>query len=432
MRKDRLKAEIWDRMQFLFRNFYDRMVHLKLCYDGILDKAVLKNVIVYMVEKAPVLHSSFNVNAIEPYWKEEKYTVDDIFSCTATDDADRDSDAFLLGTIPFENNVQIKIALFEQEGKKSVLALRVNHMCMDGGDLKYFIATLCENYNALISGDANELHIKTGSRSLDQVYSKLEGDELKHARGLYHNIAKSVDKVEFPWTEASAADSNKIIRREISAERFARMRAVSKNMGITVNDAIMAMVVRSLYEICGLKDNDPLTVSCAIDLRKHIVEGGAQGGLTNHTAWLACRTLEKGETIRDTVINVLRAMKKHKRDKYIGLYSLPLLKLAYTILPQDIAEFAIKMGYDNPLLAVSNIGVLDEKKLTFIGTEITGGFMSGAVKHKPYFLMSVTTLKGIMTLSTTTHGTEKDVVIANKFFDLMEKNLAEFCACAEQ
>ena len=28
MKKDMIKAEMWDRMQFLFRSFYDRMVHL--------------------------------------------------------------------------------------------------------------------------------------------------------------------------------------------------------------------------------------------------------------------------------------------------------------------------------------------------------------------------------------------------------------------
>lgn len=32
-----LKAEMWDRMQFLFRNYYDRMVHAKLTYEGSFD-----------------------------------------------------------------------------------------------------------------------------------------------------------------------------------------------------------------------------------------------------------------------------------------------------------------------------------------------------------------------------------------------------------
>ncbi|MDE6301978.1 MAG: hypothetical protein K2M36_00110, partial [Clostridia bacterium] len=191
---------------------------------------------------------------------------------------------------------------------------------------------------------------------------------------------------------------------------------------------VMVLTVRTLYELCGLKDNEPLTVSCAIDLRRHIVEGGALGGLTNHTAWLACRTMEKGATVRETAVNVFHAMRKHKRDKFMGLYSLPLLKLAYNILPPNVAEFAIKHGYDNPLLAVSNIGLLAESSLTFEGTRLTGGFISGATKYKPYFLMSVTTLLGRMTFSTSMRGNEEDVKIVNRYFDIMEKNLAIFNA----
>ena len=427
--KKKLKAEVWDRMQFLFRNYYDRMVHLKLVYDGKLDIAILKQVIVYMIEKAPVLHSSFNTTVLEPYWKEENYTIDDILTVTETTDADKDADVFLSGTIPYDNNVQMKIAVFEQEtetGTRTVLALRENHMCMDGGDLKYFIVTLVQNYNRLKNSAYGEIGMKSGSRSLDQIYSKFEGDDLKHARGLYKNIAKSQDHVGFPWSAPSDSDENRIIRREIDEAHFAALRATSKKLGITINDAVMAITFRSLYDLCGLKDDDSLTVSCAIDLRKHIVEGGAKGGLTNHTAWLACRTLERGATMQDTVVNVIRSMKTFKRDKFSGLYSLPLLKLAYTILPQDVAEIAIKLGYDNPLLAVSNMGQLDDKGMTFDGLTLKGGFISGATKYKPFFLMSVTTLLGRMTLSTAIRGSAPDVAVANKYFDLFEKYLDEF------
>lgn len=420
-----IKAEMWDRMQFLFRNYYDRMVHVKLEYKGSFDENILKNTVVYMIEKAPVLHSSFNASVAEPYWKEEKYTVDDILSFEKVTDADESADAWLLGVIPYTNNVQMKIAVFE-DGRKSVLAIRVNHMCMDGGDLKYFITALCANYNALKAKNYNALRMKDGSRSFDQVYSKFEGEDLKTAKNLYKNVSKSLDKVAFPWSESVEKDSNRIVKRIINQEDFLRMKQVSKKLGITINDAIMAMVFRSLYEICNLKDDDSITVSCAIDLRKHIVESGARGGLTNHTAWMALRTLSKGETIRDTIINVIRATKTYKRDKFMGLYSLPLLKLAYTIFPPDIAEFAIKIGYSNPLIAVSNIGLLDDKKLSFDGLVLKDGFMSGAVKYKPFFLMSLTTLLDRVTLSTAIRGNEKDVEIANAYFDLMMKNLKEF------
>lgn len=422
-----IKAEMWDRMQFLFRNYYDRMVHAKFSYKGSFDMAALKNAVLYMVEKAPVLHSSFNTTVVEPYWKEEKYTIDDIVSYERVENADEVADKWLCEVIPYDNNVQVKIAIFEDDNQ-SVFCWRNNHMCMDGGDLKYFLATLCNNYNALKGGDYAALNMKTGSRAYEQVYSMLEGDDLKHAKGLYKNISKAQDKVPFPWSESVAEDINRIIKREIGQEDFAGMRTVAKKLGITVNDAIMALVFRSLYELCGLKDDDSLTVSCAIDLRKHIVEGGLQGGLTNHTAWMAVRTLCKGETMQDTVVNIIRSTKGYKRDKFMGLYSLPLLKLAYTIFPQDIAEFAIKAGYDNPLIAVSNMGLLDDKKLTFDGMQLIDGFISGAVKYKPFFLMSVTTILGKVTLSTAIRGNEKDVEIANRYFDLVEKNLKEFNA----
>lgn len=422
-----LKAEMWDRMQFLFRNYYDRMVHAKLTYEGSFDMDVLKNVVLFMVEKAPVLHSSFNTTVIEPYWKEENYTIDDIVSYEKVENADKVADEWLLGVIPYDNNVQIKIAVFEDD-KYSVLALRNNHMCMDGGDLKYFLATLCENYTNLKAGNYSALHMKSGSRSYDQVYSKLEGEDLKHAKNLYKNISKTEDKVAFPWSESVPEDTNKIVKRVINEEDFDKLRALAKKMGITVNDAIMAAVFRSLYEMCGLKDTDSLTVSCAIDLRKHIVEGGLQGGLTNHTAWMAVRTMSKGESIQDTIVNVIRSTKGFKRDKFMGLYSLPLLKLAYTIFPQDIAEFAIKAGYTNPLIAVSNMGLLNDQKLTFDGMKLVDGFISGAVKYKPFFLMSVTTLLGRVTLSTAIRGNQKDVDIANRYFDLVMKNIKEFNA----
>lgn len=422
-----IKAEMWDRMQFLFRNYYDRMVHAKLTYEGSFDMAVLKNAVVYMVEKAPVLHSSFNTTVIEPYWKEEQYTADDIVSYKKVADADEAADEWLLGVIPYDNNVQIKIAVFEDD-KHSVLAWRNNHMCMDGGDLKYFLATLCENYSCLKKGDYSALHMKSGSRSYDQVYSKLEGEDLKHAKGLYKNISKTEDKVAFPWSESVPEDTNRIVRRVINEDDFSKLHALSKKMGITVNDALMAAVFRSLYEMCGLKDDDSLTVSCAIDLRKHIVEGGLQGGLTNHTAWMAVRTMNKGESIQDTIVNVIRSTKEFKRDKFMGLYSLPLLKLAYTIFPQDIAEFAIKAGYTNPLIAVSNMGLLNEQQLTFDGMKLVDGFISGAVKYKPFFLMSVTTLMKKVTLSTAIRGNQKDVDIANRYFDLVMKNIKEFNA----
>lgn len=51
------------------------------------------------------------------------------------------------------------------------------------------------------------------------------------------------------------------------------------------------------------------------------------------------------------------------------------------------------------------------------------GFMTGAVKYKPYVLLSATSLNGELTLSMCVRGNGKDKNVVEKFFDLMEKNI---------
>ena len=130
-----LKAEMWDKMQYLFRNFYDRMVHCVQYYDGLIDVNVLKRVLVFTTEKVPVLHSSFRSNAVDPYWQVEDYTVNDILTVRESADLEADVNAFICQSIPVESNVQYKMAVFNKDGKSTVCMI-VNRMCMDGGDFK--------------------------------------------------------------------------------------------------------------------------------------------------------------------------------------------------------------------------------------------------------------------------------------------------------
>ena len=237
-----LKAEMWDKMQYLFRNFYDRMVHCVQYYDGPIDTNVLKRVLVFTTEKVPVLHSSFHGNVIDPYWEVEDYTVNDILTVRDSVDLEADVNAFICQSIPVESNVQYKMAVFNKDGK-STLCMIVNHMCMDGGDFKYFMKKLAENYNKLLDGE-RDLDIKTGSRSYDAVYSKLTPEEEEVARGLYKNISQVKDEHYFPLTPPSPADVTRICRRKVGKELFADFRKIGKALGVTVSPSTCALFTR--------------------------------------------------------------------------------------------------------------------------------------------------------------------------------------------
>ncbi len=427
-KQQKIKAELWDKMQYLFRNYYDRMVHAVLYYDGLIDVATLKTVLIGTTEKVPVLHSSFHDSAINPYWVVEDYSVEDILTVkdVTTEELETEIEEFITRCIPVTSNVQFKMAILNA-GEKSTLCMIVNHMCFDGGDFKYFLKRLVANYNAQVGGNAN-IKIKQGTRSYDQVYTKLDEEDKEVAKNLYKNISQVKDTHYFPLSASNANDKSMINRSKIDAETFAKFRKIGKYYGVTVNDLMLAVYMHSLYEFGKYPETDTVTIPCMVDLRRHIEGGEEAGGLTNHTGFMQCSVEGVGKTVNETLLKVLHSVRKSKHDKYMGLYSLPLLKLAYTILPYAISEIAIKIGYLNPLIGMSNIGVLDPVALGFSNLNLVDGFMTGAVKYKPYMQLALTSLNGELTMTIAIKGNEQDKIAVKEFFDILHKNVNSFIA----
>ena len=420
----KLKAELWDKMHYLFRDYNDRMVHVRLDYDFEINAKALKTVLICFFEKAPVFHSSFTDNHVSPYWTVMPYKIEDVLTTETIEKAELENkvDEFLTQYIPPEASIQMKVALFEYEGK-STLCIVENHMCMDGGDFKSFLASFCKCYNDYVENGVSPLDFRCGTRSYLSVYNDFSQSDSKAAKSLYKNVNKS-DSHGFPFTPDSPEDKSFIAKRNFDAETFLRIKSEGKKLGATINDMLTAAYFHSLYELAGFDENESVSISCAIDLRRHMKDV-ADTGYTNQTAWMQCRVPGKGRDVFETLAYAKRSAAMFKEDKFMGLHGLPLLSLGYRIMPHAASEEIIKIGYSNPLLAMSNIGILDVNKLSLEGNEPLDGFMSGAVKYKPFALLSATTIRNRLTLSMCCRGNEKDKAKIEEFFDLMEKYINE-------
>lgn len=409
-------------MHYLFRDFNDRMVHVELHYDFEIDVEALKTVMVCFFEKAPVLHSSFTDNHIHPYWTVRNYDINEVVEVKTVEDGEVAAlaDEFLTQCIPPENHIQMKLLVL-LHGGKTTLCIVENHMCMDGGDLKYFIKALCKNYNDYIENKISPIDLRTGTRAYESVYEDFSKTERKMAENLYKNI-NSKDEHGFPLTKSEKTDKSFIARRKLSAEMFDRIKTAGKAHGATINDMLLTAYFYSLYELAGFGKEESVSISCAIDLRRHLKSTEHQG-VTNHTAWMQCRVPERGDDIFETLDYVIRSSNQFKEDRFMGLHGLPLLSLGYKIMPHAVSEEIIKIGYANPLLAMSNIGILEVDKLALSGHEPTDGFMSGAVKYKPYVLLTATSMRKELTLSMCVRGNDEDKKIVEHFFDLIEESL---------
>lgn len=418
----KLNAELWDKMHYLFRDYNDRMVHVELHYDLEINIEALKTVLVCFFEKSPVFHSSFTDNKVRPYWTVKPYHIDDVVSVEEVSEEELATkvDEFLVTYIPPEADLQMLVKVFNHNGK-STLCIVENHMCMDGGDFKYFVKALCKNYNDYVQNGISPIDFRHGTRNYEQVYEDFSATEKRMAKNLYRNINEK-DNHAFPLTKDNIRDSSFIARRKISEDKFFALKAAGKKHGATLNEMLLTAYFYSLYEVASFNPYDSVSISCAIDLRRHIKDN-SDTGVTNHTAWMQCNIPELGKDIFQTLKYVIHSSNKFKKDKFMGLHGLPLLSFGYKILPHAASEEIVKIGYSNPLVAMSNIGILEVDKLALEGHEPTDGFMSGAVKYKPFVLLSATSLRNVITLSMCVRGNEEDKKIVNKFFDYMEKNI---------
>ncbi len=418
--KRKLQAELWDKMHYLFREYNDRMVHVQLDYDFEIDIEALKTVIICAFEKVPVLHSKFVDTKLSTHWEVMPYDVDDVLTVEYPENVEEAVNSFLTQYIAPDSHIQMKIALFIKDGK-STLCMVENHMCMDGGDLKYFLQAFCENYSNYVLKGESPIEFRTGSRSYDEVYSGYSKTESGVAKRLFKNI-NARDKHKFPLTDDNIRDKSFIARRKLNEDVLAKLKAKGKEYGATVNEMLLAADFYSVYELAGFPVSDKVMISSAIDLRRHM-DNVHNKGFTNHTAWMQCAVPERGRDIFETVKYVVRSSNRFKKDKFMGLYGLPLLNLGYNIMPHAASEEIIKIGYSNPYMSMSNIGILNGQHFSLAGNEPSDAFMSGAVKYKPFVLLTATTYRNVITLSMCVRGNEEDEKIVNKFFDLMEKNI---------
>lgn len=429
MAKRRLKAEMWDKMQYLFRNYYDCTVHSVFYFDGTIDEKALGEVLLGILQKVPVLHSSFQDRFVKPFWKvNRKFNLEDFFELVVTEEPVEYLNGFITLPIIATDKLQIRVRVIRSHGKDT-LAMLTNHMCFDGGDLFYFTKKIVENYNNYKKTGELTIDIKQGTRAADQVYKDMPFTEKLKAKVLFKNVSEVKGKTTFPYTDDALDDSPRLILHKVDSSVFNEAKAKGKKFNASMNDIFLAAYFKTLFDICTIDPaaDNSITIPSMINLRKYMLEKDTLG-LTNMTGFMPCTVKkEPADDMTRTIIKVMKSLERSKADEHNGLYSLPLLKLAYGILPQKLAEVAIKLGYQNPLIGMSNIGPINPDNYTLEGgIKAVDAWFSGAIKFKPYIQVALTTFNGDITFSVGFRGNDEDEKTVRAMLESIESYLRKF------
>lgn len=416
------KAQLYDNIHSVINFYNDRMVRGVFEYNCSINTEILSEVIDVFINDSPIMHSSFHRGFFNHIWKEHNIKAEDILEIHYTDTPYKDAFSFILKVLPMDGNVQIKLGVFT-DGNKTALAVITNHMYMDGGDLKCFMSSLCRAYNLRLNGENISGTLKSGSRSYRTVYNDFSPKIRRKAKLLFSNPTPRNTKV-FPLSAEDEYDKSFIITRKISESKFDLIKAYGKQYGATINDMILAAYFISLHELGGFDKNEKITVSGAINLRRYMKDS-ERTGLTNHSSYIPYTLNGLGKDFLHTLEKVTALSKACKNDPYTGLYGLPLLNFGYNLFPSIISDKLVKRFYNNPNIAISNIGILHEDSYVLDGIAPENAFLTGTVKYKPGIMVSLTTYKNQITLSMCCKGNEKDKDKLNELLMLIEEKLTD-------
>ena len=204
-----LKAEMYDKVNFMCRSYMDRIARFRLDYNFVPDEEIFKKALTSLYEKAEVFHSRFVNNPIAPYWQVCEYKIEDSLTFRESADIEKDAYDFLIKGVDIKDNTQMKIAVF-YSGNYSAVCFRWNHMLIDGGGFKQFARDLFSAYNEIEKDGIVSTKFLTGSRSYTEVYKDFDKKTKKQAKmQILGNSAH--EKKTLPFTKKSGKEENIII-----------------------------------------------------------------------------------------------------------------------------------------------------------------------------------------------------------------------------
>jgi len=294
-------------------------------------------------------------------------------------------------------------------------------MICDAAGFKEYLYLLSTIYTKLQNGAGSMPEYHKGSRSAKQIYRQFNAlDRLKIAL-LPNEPVKNKNNIYFPLSKKGNL-SPFILTHKVSQERFHVLKEYGKEHSVTMNDIVLAAYYRALYGIVEIKQDESLTVPCMVDLRRYLPNKEADA-ICNLSSMIMCSIgPEIGANFEETLMKVTQEMSAQKKG-YPGLHGLSTLNLIFRFLPFSTVKQLIKKKFVNPLIAMSNLGIIDSKRLIFGKTPIEEAFATGSIKYPPYFQLALTSFNNAITFSVSLYGSEDDREFIQKFLVTVDKEL---------
>jgi NRPS condensation-like uncharacterized protein len=416
----RFNAEIFDQLQFLFEvyKFNDHQLHCVIRFGNKINEDIMKKAIVLMLNVVPILGCVYVEDKAKPYWKSvdaSKY--ENVMTIVNTEVEFND---FITSKTNEFTGPQMKACLLRSNNDS--LAVIMNHMVCDATDFKKYLYLLSDLYSKLaLNIDYLPDYRLNGIRGLKRINDQFRLKDKLKAFVLQNRESNKSSHYKFPMSGGKDIRPF-ILTHKISQNRYFEIREYCKKYNVTINDVVLAAYYRVIYNILNIKQNT-LSIPIMVDMRRYLQNRNINS-ICNLTSTVNTNIdLKVNDNFNDTVLKVNKAMEL-KKSNFLGLNGFIKISLVFEIFNYKIIKKLIKTGFKNPLIGMTNIGILDSNKLLFQGALINDVFICGSIKYPPYFQIALSSYNDSITFSVNLYGNSKDKENIEHFFTLLDRELS--------
>jgi NRPS condensation-like uncharacterized protein len=413
------KAEIFDKVQYLYEEtkFNDHQLHCVIRFDGQTDEGVLRRAVMMLLQAIPILSCVYRHDGGNDYWENaDPSGFADAFLIVHDQTAFED---FTISKVNESTGPQIKVCLYRSENDS--LSAIMNHMVCDAAGFKSCLYLLSDFYSHLIDEPGYLPDFKIdGDRGFQNIIRKFPfWSRIKSL--LFHNSESNQNgKIIFPLSEDKKIFPF-ILTREIGPEKFRKICAYCKSNNVTINDVFLAAYYRALLQKIRA-DGHLLHIPIMVDMRRYSEDDGFDALSNLSSTMITHVPVSLSESFEETVFRI-NAMMKIKKSTDIGLNGFMKLALIFKILNKKSSYKITKSALKNPPICMTNIGVLDDKKLFFKKASIKSAFLCGSIKYRPHFQIALSSFAGTITLSSNLYGSLQDYNAITCFLAMVEDEL---------
>ncbi len=417
----RYHAELWDQMQFFFKEYNDHQIHGVIYLEGQLDRECLKKAVLLSMDAVPILKSRYVEGKTHPHWESINAWNGEAATFTDSDDVEAEIMRFLVNKTDEFQGPQLMIEVVRGP-IRDTLCIVMNHMVCDGGGFKEYLYLLSSIYTNLKMNPAYLPEYETnGSRSLGQIYTGIRLADRLRILFTPDHMDKHNSGLRFPLSGA-ANISPFIVMHKISRDRFQVLKEYGRKFDVTINDILLAAYLRALYRVLDIPNGKSLAIPCMIDLRRFLHDRKTVG-ICNLTSSIVCDIgPDIGGSFAETVMKVKYDMDQKKLN-FPGLNGLDLLRIVFALLPYPKVEKLVRQKFINPFIAMSNIGIIDKNRLLFGRLPVRDAFITGSIKYPPYFQLALTGFNDSISFTISQYGSSKDRERIEDFFKVLDEEL---------